>query len=82
MSAVSPKRPTAAHAHAPPPPPPQYSLVRASNYGATLWFIAWVLIGRYLFLSLFLTAILDAFETQYEQRKSLVRCTACTACTL
>ena len=42
-----------------------FSVVRADNYGATAWFVLWILIGKYIFLSLFLAVTLEAFDTRW-----------------
>jgi hypothetical protein len=42
-----------------------FSVVRASNYGATAWFVMWILIGKYIFLSLCLAVTLEAFDTRF-----------------
>ncbi len=43
-----------------------YSVVRASSYGAVAWFLVWILLGKYTFLSLFLAVTLEAFDTTDE----------------
>ncbi|GAX79594.1 hypothetical protein CEUSTIGMA_g7035.t1 [Chlamydomonas eustigma] len=43
-----------------------YSVVRASNYGAVSWFLTWIFLGKYTFLSLFLAVTLEAFDTSDE----------------
>ena len=43
-----------------------YSVVRASSFGAVAWFLIWILLGKYTFLSLFLAVTLEAFDTQGE----------------
>lgn len=43
-----------------------YTTVRASNWGAALYFVAWIILGKYIFLTLFLAVTLDAFETKYK----------------
>jgi hypothetical protein len=39
-----------------------YAVIRGTSYAAALWFICWIVIGRYIFLSLFLTVVLDSFQ--------------------
>ena len=41
-----------------------YSVVRADGYASTLWFVLWILIGKYTFLSLFLAVTLEAFDNR------------------
>lgn len=31
-----------------------YSVIRASNFASSLWFLCWIMIGKFVFLSLFL----------------------------
>ncbi|KAF8072369.1 NaCP60E [Scenedesmus sp. PABB004] len=43
-----------------------YSVIRATNYGSAAYWLAWVILGKYIFLTLFLAVTLDAFERKYE----------------
>jgi hypothetical protein len=55
-----------------------YSVIRASGYIASIYFISWVIIGKYVFLSLFMAVTLEAFESKFESegQKSLPVLTA------
>jgi hypothetical protein len=41
------------------------STVRASDGSAYLYFLAWVILSKYVFLMLFLAVVMDAFERSY-----------------
>eukprot|EP00892_Ulva_mutabilis_P003109 jgi/Ulvmu1/1279/UM011_0003.1 len=41
-------------------------LVAATNWGAALYLLAWILIGHFVVLTLFLAVILEAFESMYD----------------
>jgi hypothetical protein len=43
-----------------------YSAIRATNYGSSAFWLAWVIMGKYILLMLFLAVTLDAFERKYE----------------
>ena len=43
-----------------------WSVQRASNYGAVVYFFAWIVLGNYIFLTLFLAVMLEAFEKRYK----------------
>jgi hypothetical protein len=47
-----------------------YSVIRATNYASALFWLAWIILGKYIFLTLFLAVTLDAFERKYEVRAS------------
>lgn len=60
-----------------------YSVIRQSNFGSTIYFVAWVVLGKYTFLTLFLAVTLEAFESKYDVEasseaylayKSMVKC--------
>lgn len=42
------------------------NLVAATNWGAALYLLAWILIGHFVVLTLFLAVILEAFESMYD----------------
>lgn len=44
-----------------------YSLVRASGWGSVSWFLIWIVLGKYTFLSLFLAVTLEAFDDTGEE---------------
>lgn len=41
-------------------------LVAATNWWAALYLLAWILIGHFIVLTLFLAVILEAFESMYD----------------
>ncbi|KXZ47565.1 hypothetical protein GPECTOR_34g724 [Gonium pectorale] len=43
-----------------------YATIRQTDYGSSLFFIFWIIIGRYIFLTLFLAVTLEAFEAKYD----------------
>uniref|UniRef100_A0A061RPV3 Voltage-dependent calcium channel L type alpha-1D n=1 Tax=Tetraselmis sp. GSL018 TaxID=582737 RepID=A0A061RPV3_9CHLO len=43
-----------------------YSYARDAGYGAVAFFVAWVIVGNYVFLTLFLAVTLEAFESKYD----------------
>lgn len=45
-----------------------YSVIRASSYASSMYWLAWIVIGKFIFLTLFLAVTLDAFERKYEVR--------------
>lgn len=45
-----------------------YSAIRATNYASSAFWLAWVIMGKYILLMLFLAVTLDAFERKYEVR--------------
>jgi len=42
-----------------------FAEVRASNFGSALFFVAWAVLGKYIFLSLFVAVTLETFEQRY-----------------
>jgi hypothetical protein len=44
-----------------------YDTIAATNWGATLYFLAWVVLGYYIFLTLFLAVTLEAFESRFDE---------------
>jgi hypothetical protein len=40
----------------------QMSTIRAAGWASSLWFVIWILLGKYTFLSLFLAVTLEAFD--------------------
>ncbi len=42
-----------------------YSVVRSQGYAACTWFVLWILIGKFTFLSLFLAVTLEAFDNRW-----------------
>jgi hypothetical protein len=53
-----------------------YSVIRATNYGTAIYYVAWIIWGRFVFLSLFLAVTLEAFEQKYDPETAKVRCSA------
>lgn len=47
-----------------------YSVLRDTGSWSVLYFMAWVFIGRFTFLTLFLAVTLDAFETHYDEEEN------------
>lgn len=45
-----------------------YSYVRATNYSAMAFFVSWIIVGKYIFLTLFLAVTLEAFESKYDTK--------------
>ena len=43
-----------------------YAVVRETNDWSVLFFVSWVVLGKYIFLTLFLAVTLEAFESKYE----------------
>jgi hypothetical protein len=43
-----------------------WAVQRASNYGAVVYTFAWIILGNYIFLTLFLAVMLEAFEKRYK----------------
>lgn len=42
--------------------------IRATSYATALYFITWIIIGKFVFLSLFLAIVLDAFNDTAEEQ--------------
>jgi hypothetical protein len=53
-----------------------YSVIRATNYLSSMYWLAWIIVGKFIFLTLFLAVTLDAFERKYEVRLPLAHTTA------
>lgn len=47
-----------------------YSVVRETNNWSVLFFVSWTVLGKYIFLTLFLAVILEAFESKYDANAS------------
>lgn len=47
-----------------------YSVIRRTNFGSVFYFVAWVVLGKYTFLTLFLAVTLEAFESKYDVEAS------------
>eukprot|EP00854_Cymbomonas_tetramitiformis_P005080 gene5080-6184_t len=45
------------------------NVVDLTNWGSSLYFVAWVIIGNYIFLSLFLAVVMDAFDADEDDKK-------------
>ncbi|KAG2448926.1 hypothetical protein HYH02_006274 [Chlamydomonas schloesseri] len=43
-----------------------YAVIRQTDYASSLFFVMWIVIGRYIFLTLFLAVTLEAFEAKYD----------------
>lgn len=47
-----------------------YSVIRRTNFGSVFYFVSWVVLGKYTFLTLFLAVTLEAFESKYDVEAS------------
>lgn len=47
-----------------------FRYIQASGYGTAMYFISWVVLGKYIFLTLFLAVVLEAFESKYDDEAS------------
>lgn len=47
-----------------------FRYIQASGYGAAIYFISWVVVGKYMLLTLFLAVVLEAFESKYDDKAS------------
>ncbi|KXZ54857.1 hypothetical protein GPECTOR_4g929 [Gonium pectorale] len=45
-----------------------YDTIRASNHGAAAFYVAWIVVGKYILLTLFLAVTLEAFESKYDSQ--------------
>lgn len=45
-----------------------FSVIRATNYASSMFWLAWIIMGKFILLTLFLAVTLDAFERKYEVR--------------
>ncbi|KAK9823801.1 hypothetical protein WJX72_005586 [[Myrmecia] bisecta] len=45
-----------------------YGYMDATNTGAALFFVSWIVVGSYTFLQLFLAVTLEAFESKYDTK--------------
>lgn len=43
-----------------------YSIIRATSFASSMFWLAWIILGKFIFLTLFLAVTLDAFERKYE----------------
>lgn len=43
-----------------------FDTIRATNYGSAAFFVAWIVVGKYILLTLFLAVTLEAFEAKYD----------------
>jgi Ion transport protein len=44
-----------------------HKIVDATNWGAAVFLLAWIVVGHYVFLTLFLAVILESFESKYDE---------------
>lgn len=51
-----------------------YSVIRATNYASSMFWLAWIIMGKFILLTLFLAVTLDAFERKYEVSWLYGRC--------
>lgn len=43
-----------------------YAFIRANSYGSAAYFLAWIVLGKFILLALFLAVMLEAFENKYQ----------------
>lgn len=43
-----------------------YEYIKYNDHLAAVYFVAWVVLGKYIFLTLFLAVVLEAFESKYD----------------
>jgi Ion transport protein len=44
-----------------------HKIVDATNWGAAVFLLTWIVVGHYVFLTLFLAVILESFESKYDE---------------
>lgn len=44
-------------------------VVASADYGAAAYFLAWIVLGKFILLALFLAVMLEAFESKYQVRR-------------
>jgi accessory gene regulator protein AgrB len=44
--------------------------VEYAGWGASVYFVMWVIVGKYTFLTLFLAVTMEAFESKYDPKAS------------
>jgi len=47
-----------------------FDTIEFGNWGAAVYFVLWIIIGKYIFLTLFLAVTLEAFESKYDSEAS------------
>ena len=57
-----------------------YPLVAANNWGAAAFMLAWLVVGYFVILTLFMAIIMEAFESKYSAEESEEAFTACESC--
>ena len=57
-----------------------YPLVAANNWGAAAYMLAWLVVGYFVILTLFMAIIMEAFESKYNAEASEEAFTACESC--
>jgi hypothetical protein len=50
-----------------------FMIIRANNYGAAAYFMAWIVLGKFILLALFLAVMLEAFENKYQVGRACLR---------
>ena len=46
-----------------------YATIRSTNYGATAFYLLWIIIGKYVFLTLFLAVVLEVRQWVAKPKK-------------
>lgn len=44
-----------------------YKVAKYTNWGSAAFVLAWIIVGHYIFLTLFLAVILESFESKYDE---------------
>ena len=57
-----------------------YPLVAANNWGAAAFMLAWLVVGYFVLLTLFMAIIMEAFESKYNVDATEEAFTACESC--
>ena len=57
-----------------------YPLVAANNWGAAAFMLAWLVVGYFVILTLFMAIIMEAFESKYHADSTEEAFTACESC--
>lgn len=47
-----------------------FKTIDYAGWGAAAWFVIWVIVGKYTFLTLFLAVTMEAFESKYDAQAS------------
>jgi hypothetical protein len=50
-----------------------FRTVEYAGWGSSIYFVAWVVVGKYTFLTLFLAVMMEAFESKYDAQAGTYR---------